>query len=46
MERLTAVDAQSDELRQNSPFAGVLDEQERSRILAAFANWWKATHAS
>jgi excisionase family DNA binding protein len=45
MERLTAIDAQSDELRQNSPFAGVLDEQERSRILAAFADWWRARHA-
>lgn len=46
MERLTALDAQSDELRANSPFAGVIDEDDRLRILAAFAAWWRATHAS
>lgn len=46
MERLTAPDDRSAELRQNTPFAGVLDDAERSRILAAFADWWRATHAS
>ena len=45
MERLTSRSAASDELRQNSPFAGVLDEEERARIMAAFAAWWRATHA-
>jgi len=46
MERLTAPDPGANELRQNSPFAGVLDEAERARIMAAFADWWRATHAS
>jgi len=46
MERLTAPDPRADELRQNTPFAGVLDHTERARILAAFAGWWRATHAS
>ena len=46
MERLTAPDPGSDEMRQNTPFAGVLDEEERARILAAFSDWWRATHAS
>jgi len=46
MESLTSPSAASDELRQNSPFAGVLEEEERARILAAFADWWRATHAS
>jgi len=30
------------ELRQNSPFAGVLDEAERRRVLAAFRSYWAA----
>lgn len=46
MVRLTAPDPRSHELRQNSPFAGVLREDERARIMAAFADWWRATHAS
>lgn len=46
MERLTATDAEADELRQNSPFTGVLDDAERTAILAAFADWWRTTHAS
>jgi excisionase family DNA binding protein len=45
MERLTAPDAHSDELRQNTPFAGVLDDAERTRILVAFTSWWRAAHA-
>ena len=46
MERLTAPHDRSDELRQNTPFAGVLDDAERARILASFADWWRTTHAS
>ena len=46
MERLTASDEWSDELRQNTPFAGVLDQDDRSRILEAFTGWWRTTHAS
>lgn len=41
MVRLTALDDQAGELRQNSPFAGVLDEAERHQILTAFAEWWR-----
>lgn len=44
MERITATDPRSDELRQNTPFAGVLDDAERGRILTAFAGWWRTTH--
>ena len=46
MDTLTATDEQSHELRQNTPFAGVLDEGERTRILEAFAAWWSDAHAS
>ena len=45
MERLTAQDADADELRQSSPFAGVLDEADRARILDAFAAWWRSRRA-
>jgi excisionase family DNA binding protein len=46
MDTLASTDERSHELRQNTPFAGVLDEGERSRILEAFAAWWSETHAS
>jgi excisionase family DNA binding protein len=34
------------ELRQNSPFAGVLPEPERQAVLAAFADRWRSEHAA
>jgi excisionase family DNA binding protein len=34
------------ELRQNSPFAGVLSEQDQAAALAAFRNHWRETHAA
>jgi excisionase family DNA binding protein len=34
------------ELRQNSPFAGVLPETERQAVLAAFADRWRSAHAA
>jgi len=34
------------ELRQNSPFAGVLTPKLRSRVLSAFAEHWRAEHAA
>jgi excisionase family DNA binding protein len=34
------------ELRQNSPFAGVLPEAERRAVLAAFADHWRSGHAA
>ena len=32
------------ELRQNSPFAGVLPQDTRSKVLAAFAQHWREEH--
>ena len=32
------------ELRQNSPFAGVISEQVRSRVLASFVRHWRREH--
>lgn len=34
------------ELRQNSPFAGVLSEPERDAVLAAFVTGWRRQHAA
>jgi excisionase family DNA binding protein len=34
------------ELRQNSPFAGALPEEARSRVLAAFAKHWRDEHTA
>ncbi len=34
------------ELRQNSPFAGVLPETERRAVLAAFASRWRERHVA
>jgi excisionase family DNA binding protein len=43
---LTSRSAHAVELRQNSPFAGVLSETERQAVLAAFAARWRAEHAA
>jgi hypothetical protein len=45
-EALTGRDPQSIELRQNSPFAGVLDEETRARVLAAFTRHWRTEHST
>lgn len=34
------------ELRQNSPFAGVLEPAERQAVLASFREHWRAAHAA
>ena len=34
------------ELRQNSPFAGILSEDERRTVLESFRRHWRAEHAS
>lgn len=34
------------ELRQNSPFAGVLESAERQAVLASFREHWQETHAA
>ncbi|MER7275560.1 helix-turn-helix domain-containing protein [Dactylosporangium sp. NPDC000244] len=46
LERLTATDAEATELRQNSPFAGVLKEEDRQAVLTAFATWWRLERAA
>lgn len=43
MEALTSRSPRARELRQNSPFAGVLDEAERTQVLSGYAN---ARHAT
>jgi excisionase family DNA binding protein len=43
---LTSSSMHAVELRQNSPFAGVLSEQERTAALEAFRNHWRQAHAA
>lgn len=38
---LVSESPQAAELRQNSPFAGILPEDERLRVLASFRNYWR-----
>ena len=46
LEKLTSLDAEAMELRQNSPFAGILSEEERLAVLASFAAWWRGERAA
>ena len=46
LETLTSRAADAVELRQNSPFAGVLPEAERRAVLAAFAQRWRSDRAA
>lgn len=41
---LVGTDERSSELRQNSPFAGVLSEEDRKHVLSSFRNHWERTH--
>jgi hypothetical protein len=43
---LTSRDPGAVELRQSSPFAGVLPEAERRAVLAAFSRRWRRDHAA
>jgi len=43
---LTSRSPDAVELRQNSPFAGVLSEAERHAVLAAFASHWRREHVA
>jgi len=43
---LTSSTAQAVELRQNSPFAGVLSAEERTAALEAFRRHWQQVHAA
>jgi excisionase family DNA binding protein len=46
MQALTSVEPYAIELRQNSPFAGVLPEEDRRAVLAAFGARWRDEHAA
>jgi excisionase family DNA binding protein len=43
---LTSTEPRAIELRQNSPFAGVLSPEERAAALAAFRDHWHRVHAA
>jgi excisionase family DNA binding protein len=43
---LTSKSAHAADLRQNSPFAGVLSTEERGAALEAFRNHWRQAHAA
>ncbi|HEX7351632.1 helix-turn-helix domain-containing protein [Brachybacterium sp.] len=45
-EVLVGTDDRSSELRQNSPFAGVLSDQVRRRVLASFREHWGQEHSA
>jgi hypothetical protein len=45
-EVLTSAQPHAVELRQNSPFAGVLPQDIRSKVLAAFIRHWRTDHAA
>lgn len=44
IERLTSRTSASCELRQNSPFAGVLPDETRERVLSSFNQHWAREH--
>jgi excisionase family DNA binding protein len=46
LDTLTSPSSEAIELRQNSPFAGVLNEEERRSCLAAFWSHWQREHAA
>jgi excisionase family DNA binding protein len=46
LEVLTSRAPHAVELRQNSPFAGVLTEADRQAVLAAFVRRWREDHAA
>jgi hypothetical protein len=45
LEMLTSRSPLAVELRQNSPFAGVLSQEDRARALDAFRSHWHREHA-
>jgi hypothetical protein len=45
MEVLTSTAPDAAELRQNSPFAGVLPDEERRAVLDSFAKYWRQSAA-
>lgn len=43
---LVGTDERSNELRQNSPFAGVLPDDDRRHVLSSFREHWDQEHAA
>lgn len=43
---LVGTDEHSSELRQNSPFAGVLADEDRRHVLSSFRDHWNQEHAA
>lgn len=43
---LTEIDEESIELRQNTPFAGVISDGERRQVLRSFRDYWDREHAA
>ncbi len=41
---LTGLDEEAEDLRQNSPFAGVLTPEQREQALSSFRTYWEAHH--
>jgi hypothetical protein len=44
LDTLTSRSEEAIELRQNSPFAGVLSEHERAAVQTAFRAHWRSAH--
>lgn len=44
LQALASTSAEAVELRQNSPFAGILTDQERAAVQASFRTHWRRTH--
>ncbi len=44
LDALTSTSPEACELRQNSPFAGVLDDQTRAQVLRSFKEHWERGH--
>ena len=43
---LVSRDPEAIEMRQNTPFAGVIDARERARVLDAFRRHWRSQHTT
>ncbi len=46
IETLTSTTESAADLRQNTPFAGVLDDESRRQVLRSFTEHWRREHAA
>lgn len=46
IETLTSTTESAADLRQNTPFAGVLDDESRRQVLRSFTEHWRLEHAA